>query len=429
MEACAPVDVTKRYLLHLHVLTRAREGGGLDENIDQNEYVLDLKVLVGTITRKEIITMPKQGNEQGQANGYWKEEMNEETPLMCNSSGGLRPGTYNPVGSHHRRYNHFAEIGKKRINEARNKDDSQNIVKCFSQVLKEMEEQEQSNWRLFAFSLFGSISHIVGGAVTLSMIENWNIVDSLFFCVVTTSTVGYGNVVPKTNAGKLFVIYYSLYALALIIGLLTYVVGLFIDRQEELMLAVLSGESEDHNNGNPVQENRPGLLRWLHVPKEFMQAMASLIFFVINLCLGVFAFGHLEKLSPLDAVYATVISATTVGYGDYPPSTRPMKLFAIVWLIFSTISLGKMITDFTDAFIRRKQNNVNRRLLSAQVDSRAFVEMDADHSGKVDKCEYLRIMLTRGGKCERDDIDEILKRFNKLDKNNSGFIEKEEIEE
>ena len=39
-----------------------------------------------------------------------------------------------------------------------------------------------------------------------SQIETWNFPHSLYFVVVTLSTVGYGDTVPESGVGKIFVI-------------------------------------------------------------------------------------------------------------------------------------------------------------------------------------------------------------------------------
>ena len=44
---------------------------------------------------------------------------------------------------------------------------------------------------------------IVGGTVFFHLVEGWSWLDSYFFTVVTLSTVGYGNLVPATVAGKI----------------------------------------------------------------------------------------------------------------------------------------------------------------------------------------------------------------------------------
>ena len=45
--------------------------------------------------------------------------------------------------------------------------------------------------------------------------EGWSLVDSLYFCFMTMSTVGYGDLTPSSDASKLFTIGYT----ALSVGL------------------------------------------------------------------------------------------------------------------------------------------------------------------------------------------------------------------
>lgn len=57
---------------------------------------------------------------------------------------------------------------------------------------------------LLAFSVLAT------GVVVYHHIENWSWVDSLYFSVITLATVGYGDLVPTTDAGKLFTVFYVL---------------------------------------------------------------------------------------------------------------------------------------------------------------------------------------------------------------------------
>lgn len=38
--------------------------------------------------------------------------------------------------------------------------------------------------------------------------EHWTLIDALFFCVVTLTTIGYGDKIPTTPGTKLFTIFY-----------------------------------------------------------------------------------------------------------------------------------------------------------------------------------------------------------------------------
>ena len=49
-------------------------------------------------------------------------------------------------------------------------------------------------------------------------LEGWSWLDALFFSVVTISTVGYGDLVPQTAAGKIFTILYIFSGIGLFVA-------------------------------------------------------------------------------------------------------------------------------------------------------------------------------------------------------------------
>ena len=58
--------------------------------------------------------------------------------------------------------------------------------------------------------------------------------------------------------------------------------------------------------------------------------------------------------------------------------------------------------------------------------SEAMIDvMDEDHSGSIDRVEFLTYMLTTMGKVDKEDITKILGVFDALDLDGSGSIDKE----
>ncbi len=63
---------------------------------------------------------------------------------------------------------------------------------------------------------------LAGGIVTFSALvyttlEGWAFLDAVYFCVVTMSTVGYGDFAPKTALGKIYTIFYLLIGIGIFV--------------------------------------------------------------------------------------------------------------------------------------------------------------------------------------------------------------------
>ena len=57
---------------------------------------------------------------------------------------------------------------------------------------------------------------IIIGTTLFHFVENWRWLDSLYFCVTTLTTVGYGDFTPQTDAGKIIFMFYILSGLGIL---------------------------------------------------------------------------------------------------------------------------------------------------------------------------------------------------------------------
>jgi hypothetical protein len=57
---------------------------------------------------------------------------------------------------------------------------------------------------------------LVIGAVFYQIVEGWGWVNSFYFCAVTLSTVGYGDLHPTTDLGKIFTIFYCVAGIGIV---------------------------------------------------------------------------------------------------------------------------------------------------------------------------------------------------------------------
>jgi hypothetical protein len=69
----------------------------------------------------------------------------------------------------------------------------------------------------FRALLFLTAGVLLVGMVFYHLVEGWNLLDALYFCVVTLATVGYGDLAPVTPLGRAFTIVYILSGIGIIV--------------------------------------------------------------------------------------------------------------------------------------------------------------------------------------------------------------------
>ena len=63
------------------------------------------------------------------------------------------------------------------------------------------------------FVLIIFVLAIVGGAFSYHVVEGWSLFDSFYFVVVTVTTIGYGDFVPRSFEGKLFTMFFAFFTI------------------------------------------------------------------------------------------------------------------------------------------------------------------------------------------------------------------------
>lgn len=72
---------------------------------------------------------------------------------------------------------------------------------------------EKYTYRLLGVS---TLLVIATATVFYHFVESLRWLDSIYFSVITVATVGYGDITPQTDAGKIFTIFYVLLGIGLI---------------------------------------------------------------------------------------------------------------------------------------------------------------------------------------------------------------------
>lgn len=82
---------------------------------------------------------------------------------------------------------------------------------------------------LLAFTL----ALIALATVVFWLLEDWSLLQAAFFAVSTISTVGYGDVVPQTVAGKIFCMVYVVVGLGVFVAAASAVAEALIARRQQ----------------------------------------------------------------------------------------------------------------------------------------------------------------------------------------------------
>ncbi|KAG8522674.1 Potassium channel subfamily K member 4 [Galemys pyrenaicus] len=210
----------------------------------------------------------------------------------------------------------------------------------------------------------------------------WDLGSAFFFSGTIITTIGYGNAALRTDAGRLFCIFYALVGIPLF-GILLAGVGdrlgsslrRGIGHIEAIFLvscsalrapARWSGDPSLRDIGATPQECGPGSAAWRrgvgcamevlrtppsfslqkwHVPPGLVRILSAVLFLLIGCLLFVLTptlvFCHMEGWSKLEAVYFVIVTLTTVGFGDYVAGASPnQKSAAYQPLVWFWILLG-----------------------------------------------------------------------------------------
>ncbi|KAK6147741.1 hypothetical protein DH2020_018653 [Rehmannia glutinosa] len=234
-----------------------------------------------------------------------------------------------------------------------------------------------------------------------SGIETHPVVDALYFCIVTMCTIGYGDIAPLTPLTKIFACVFVLVGFGFIDILLSGVVNYVLDLQENMILAGIKAAPQNRQQQaqNPHFSARNYIV---DVAKGRMRIRlkVSLALGVVVLCIGIGAMilYFVEHLNWVDSVYLSVMSVTTVGYGDRA---------------FKTLE-GRLID--------KRHRKITNWVLQRDITVEDLLAADINNNGFISKSEYVIYKLKEMGKIREKDILQICDQFNKLDRNNSGKI-------
>jgi len=295
-----------------------------------------------------------------------------------------------------------------------------NLIEIFEELQNRDGESRQS----IILSIFTIIAHLFTGVFAMVYLEGWHPRDAAYFCIVTITTVGYGDLSPSKTVSKIFVIIYVILSIGIITSYLSYFIGLFLDEQEH-MLFKKSIERKESELNEILEEDLDAQILFateaVDVEDLYHLIFSAGMLFLVG-SIGAYVFMRFEELGFLDSLYLIVISASTVGFGDQHPKHPVSRYIMTVWLIFATISLGNFVGEITRVRLKSKQRALTRRVLTAPIDDKSLEELDSTNTGEISWGDFLAAMLVNVGQVDAKDIEAYRIRFNELNPDLNGLV-------
>lgn len=206
-------------------------------------------------------------------------------------------------------------------------------------------------------------------------IEGWSLMDALYFTDYTLLTIGLGNIAPQTHLGRSLLFPYATLGITSL-GFFVTAVASFTDQMREMKLRWKIEEARRQIDNADSEKPADGLLRAegtqsqmatvkscipkgeeiliIHKVKSTFYGrrrwaelgLFSAVWFVLWL-VSAGVFRHSEKENNWTyfvALYFTYTSLTTIGYGDYFPTSNLGKVFFIFWSLLAIPILTNLVT-------------------------------------------------------------------------------------
>jgi len=99
------------------------------------------------------------------------------------------------------------------------------------------------------------------------------------------------------------------------------------------------------------------------IEKNKIRLRFYLAAFAVLLLFGIIGFMFIENMSLTDAIYFSIVTMATVGYGDIHPQTDIGKILTLIIIIGGVGTFLGVIASITDLFVNRREEPLRRQKL------------------------------------------------------------------
>jgi voltage-gated potassium channel len=82
--------------------------------------------------------------------------------------------------------------------------------------------------------LIWAVGTLLFGTFVYHWLEGWSYLDALYFCVISSATIGYGDLTPTTDLAKMFTIVYVVNSIVVLLALFDRIRSVRVQRMQKV---------------------------------------------------------------------------------------------------------------------------------------------------------------------------------------------------
>jgi len=286
------------------------------------------------------------------------------------------------------------------------------------------------------------------GVVAACYIEGWGVDTAFYVIVQIVTTIGYGDVTVQTERMKIWSAFYVMGTLMLIATYIGELLDTVLSAQTAFLkrrVALIKTNSEPQTFEDELSEFTKEAESTIG---RILPAFVLYMFFVVS---GTLFYGYYESCSCsygvtaiegckedtidqcfatggatkswAEAFYMSVITLTTVGFGDHSPKSRNGRVFGCFWMLCGVAATANLMGYVGKELVEHKRHRKHLKKVSYPL----FARIDSTNDGELSRNEFRHFALLRFGMVSVEDLREIDALFESMDTDKTGTLTYEEI--
>eukprot|EP00930_Biecheleria_cincta_P092621 TRINITY_DN8261_c0_g1_i1.p1 TRINITY_DN8261_c0_g1~~TRINITY_DN8261_c0_g1_i1.p1 ORF type:complete len:419 (-),score=66.07 TRINITY_DN8261_c0_g1_i1:180-1436(-) len=275
---------------------------------------------------------------------------------------------------------------------------------------------------------------MLGAGVAVGMaVQGWSFLTSLYVVVQIVTTIGYGDVTVSHWTMQLFM---SIWVLLLLV-----IMARFLEILTRAVIQQHVARFQSKLRKHAVSAGHSQSTRLCRVT----DLVTSSSLFIVALAAGTLFYRFAESCTCsygvtkrsgcrddsydvcvetggfrhdwISSFYMSIITITTVGFGDYTPRSELGRCFALLWMTGGVAATGSFIQAVS------RYIDAPAELPGAEcIDEQIFKAIDKNKDGYLSKAEYTRYILLKHNFLPREVLAEIDDKYDAMDEQRTGRV-------